>query len=200
MIGHSMPVMAQARLTHPEGMDYLSTVTVSAYALGPGLVCLEQADGGRSRRRLPHRNLQRGDIRVAISSTGTLSAISTVTVGSQVRPDHRGHGRFQRPREERRGAGHDRRLHLPGADRTGFGADRQRAGLAAAGAGRPAQRPAGLRAQGRPGPATAGEQERGRPGPRIAGTGAGAGEFGAGARSASRPPRPRPPGSTCSAR
>ena len=28
--------------------------------------------------------VQRGDIRVAISSTGTLSAISTVTVGSQI--------------------------------------------------------------------------------------------------------------------
>lgn len=37
------------------------------------------ADGGYRTE-----TVQRGDIRVAISSTGTLSAISTVTVGSQV--------------------------------------------------------------------------------------------------------------------
>ena len=37
------------------------------------------ADGGYRTE-----TVQRGDVRVAISSTGTLSAISTVTVGSQV--------------------------------------------------------------------------------------------------------------------
>ena len=41
----------------------------------------ERADGAGGYRT---ETVQRGDIRVAISSTGTLSAISTVTVGSQI--------------------------------------------------------------------------------------------------------------------
>lgn len=41
-------------------------------------------DAGASEGRFRTAVVERGDIRVAISSTGTLSAISTVTVGSQV--------------------------------------------------------------------------------------------------------------------
>ena len=41
----------------------------------------KSADAGSGYRTTP---IERGDIRVAISATGTLSAISTVTVGSQI--------------------------------------------------------------------------------------------------------------------
>ncbi|WP_242003033.1 efflux RND transporter periplasmic adaptor subunit [Vulcaniibacterium tengchongense] len=56
---------------------------IVAAALGAGAWWLLQRRGGEEAafRTVP---VERGDIRVAISSTGTLSAISTVTVGSQI--------------------------------------------------------------------------------------------------------------------
>ena len=52
--------------------------------LGGGLWWWSQRDAGAAEDRYRTARVERGDIRVAISSTGTLSAISTVIVGSQI--------------------------------------------------------------------------------------------------------------------
>lgn len=52
--------------------------------LGGGLWWWLQRDAGASEDRYRTTRVERGDIRVAISATGTLSAISTVIVGSQI--------------------------------------------------------------------------------------------------------------------
>ncbi len=52
--------------------------------LGGGLWWWSRHDASASESQYRTTTVERGDIRVAISSTGTLSAISTVTVGSQI--------------------------------------------------------------------------------------------------------------------
>lgn len=60
----------------------ISVAVVAVLGLGWYFWSQRSADGADSGYRT--ETVQRGDIRVAISSTGTLSAISTITVGSQI--------------------------------------------------------------------------------------------------------------------
>ena len=94
--------------------------------------------------------VERGDIRVAISATGTLSAISTVDVGSQISGqvtavlvDFNDRG------QEGPGDRAHRSEHLPGADRARRGAGVQRARESRNRARHARQRRSRLHAQGR---------------------------------------------------
>src|SRR5690606_11387068 len=60
----------------------VAAVVVALVAAGVWLWARRDTSGGESQYRTV--KVERGDIRVAISATGTLSATSTVTVGSQI--------------------------------------------------------------------------------------------------------------------
>src|SRR5690606_33173015 len=62
----------------------LAAVIAVVVALGAGGWYLTQRDAGADAGTWRTVEVERGDIRVAISATGTLSAISTVVVGSQI--------------------------------------------------------------------------------------------------------------------
>lgn len=61
---------------------FIAVIAIAALALGAWWWTRRDANAAEGRYRTVR--VERGDIRVAISSTGTLSAISTVTVGSQI--------------------------------------------------------------------------------------------------------------------
>ena len=97
-------------------------------ALVGGGWCWSQREAEAAEGAYRTAPVERGDIRVAISATGTLSAISTVDVGSQIS------GQVtdvlvdfnDRVKQGQVIARIDPE-HLPGADRAGHGAGRQRA-------------------------------------------------------------------------
>ncbi|HEY4531175.1 MAG TPA: efflux RND transporter periplasmic adaptor subunit, partial [Luteimonas sp.] len=62
----------------------LAAIVAVVIALGAGAWYATQRDGGADGGAWRTVEVERGDIRVAISATGTLSAISTVVVGSQI--------------------------------------------------------------------------------------------------------------------
>ena len=62
----------------------IAIAVLALLVLGGGLWWWSQRDSGSAEDRYRTVQVERGDIRVAISSTGTLSAISTVIVGSQI--------------------------------------------------------------------------------------------------------------------
>ena len=62
----------------------LAVAVVAALAVGIGAWYFSQRDAGADAGTWRTVEVEQGDIRVAISATGTLSAISTVVVGSQI--------------------------------------------------------------------------------------------------------------------
>src|SRR5690606_1667561 len=78
-----MPPMSQPRRSKfPLRRIVIAVAVVAALAIGWYAWSHKAASSAEGGYRT--ETVQRGDIRVAISSTGTLSAISTVTVGSQI--------------------------------------------------------------------------------------------------------------------
>ncbi len=73
---------ATRRSTFPMRKIGVTVAVVAVLGLGWHFWSQRKADAADSGYRT--ETVQRGDIRVAISSTGTLSAISTITVGSQI--------------------------------------------------------------------------------------------------------------------
>ncbi len=73
---------ATRRSSFPLRKIGIAVAVVAVLGLGWHFWSQRSADGAESGYRT--ETVQRGDIRVAISSTGTLSAISTITVGSQI--------------------------------------------------------------------------------------------------------------------
>src|SRR5690606_17055009 len=62
----------------------LAAIVAVALAVAAGAWYLVQRDAGADTGTWRTVEVEQGDIRVAISATGTLSAISTVVVGSQI--------------------------------------------------------------------------------------------------------------------
>ena len=78
----SQPARIAPRKTSPLPRILLGVAVVAILGAGAWYWTSRKADGAESAYRTA--TVERGDIRVAISATGTLSAISTVTVGSQI--------------------------------------------------------------------------------------------------------------------
>jgi len=78
----SQPARIAPRKTSPLPRILLGVAVVAILGAGAWYWISRKADGAESAYRTA--TVERGDIRVAISATGTLSAISTVTVGSQI--------------------------------------------------------------------------------------------------------------------
>lgn len=78
----SQPARIAPRKTSPLPRILLGVAVVAILGAGAWYWTSRKADGAESAYRTV--TVERGDIRVAISATGTLSAISTVTVGSQI--------------------------------------------------------------------------------------------------------------------
>ncbi|WP_313928055.1 efflux RND transporter periplasmic adaptor subunit [Pseudoxanthomonas sp.] len=78
----SQPARIAPRKTSPLPKILLGVAVVAILGAGAWYWTSRKADGAESAYRTA--TVERGDIRVAISATGTLSAISTVTVGSQI--------------------------------------------------------------------------------------------------------------------
>lgn len=78
----SQPARIAPRKTSPLPRILLGVAVVAILGAGAWYWTSRKADGAESAYRTT--TVERGDIRVAISATGTLSAISTVTVGSQI--------------------------------------------------------------------------------------------------------------------
>lgn len=78
----SQPARTAPRKTSPLPKILLGVAVVAILGAGAWYWTAHKADGTESAYRTA--TVERGDIRVAISATGTLSAISTVTVGSQI--------------------------------------------------------------------------------------------------------------------
>lgn len=79
----SQPARTTApRKTSPLPKILLAVALIGIVGAGAWYWAARKADGAESAYRTA--TVERGDIRVAISATGTLSAISTVTVGSQI--------------------------------------------------------------------------------------------------------------------
>jgi HlyD family secretion protein len=78
----SQPARTAPRKTSPLPKILLGIAVVGILGAGAWYWTTRKADGAESAYRTA--TIERGDIRVAISATGTLSAISTVTVGSQI--------------------------------------------------------------------------------------------------------------------
>lgn len=78
----SQPARTPPRKTSPLPKILLAVAVVGILGAGAWYWTARKAEGAESAYRTA--TIERGDIRVAISATGTLSAISTVTVGSQI--------------------------------------------------------------------------------------------------------------------
>ena len=78
----SQPARTAPRKTSPLPKILLAVAVVGILGAGAWYWTARKAEGAESAYRTA--TIERGDIRVAISATGTLSAISTVTVGSQI--------------------------------------------------------------------------------------------------------------------
>ncbi|WP_394695453.1 efflux RND transporter periplasmic adaptor subunit [Pseudoxanthomonas japonensis] len=78
----SQPARIAPRKTSPLPRILLGAAVVAILGAGAWYWTSRKAEGAESAYRTA--TVERGDIRVAISATGTLSAISTVTVGSQI--------------------------------------------------------------------------------------------------------------------
>lgn len=78
----SQPARTAPRKNPPLPKILLGVVIVALLGAGAWYWTARKSDGAESAYR--SATVERGDIRVAISATGTLSAISTVTVGSQI--------------------------------------------------------------------------------------------------------------------
>lgn len=78
----SQPARTAPRKTSPLPKILLAVAVVGILGAGAWYWTARKAEGAESAYRTA--TVERGDIRVAISATGTLSAISTVTVGSQI--------------------------------------------------------------------------------------------------------------------
>jgi HlyD family secretion protein len=78
----SQPARTAPRKKSPLPTILLGVAVVAILGAGAWYWTSRKADGAESAYRTA--TVERGDIRVAISATGTLSAISTVTVGSQI--------------------------------------------------------------------------------------------------------------------
>lgn len=78
----SQPVRTAPRKKSPLPRILLGIAVIAILAGGGWYWNARRGDASESAYRTA--NVERGDIRVAISATGTLSAISTVTVGSQI--------------------------------------------------------------------------------------------------------------------
>jgi len=78
----SQPARTAPRKTSPLPKILLAVAVIGIVGVGAWYWTARKVDGAESAYRTA--TVERGDIRVAISATGTLSAISTVTVGSQI--------------------------------------------------------------------------------------------------------------------
>lgn len=78
----SQPARTAPRKNPPLPKILLGVAIVALLGAGAWYWTTRKSDGAESAYRTA--TVERGDIRVAISATGTLSAISTVTVGSQI--------------------------------------------------------------------------------------------------------------------
>jgi HlyD family secretion protein len=78
----SQPARTAPRKKSPLPNIVLGVAVIAILGAGAWYWTARKADGAESAYRTA--TVERGDIRVAISATGTLSAISTVTVGSQI--------------------------------------------------------------------------------------------------------------------
>ncbi|TQM06872.1 HlyD family secretion protein [Pseudoxanthomonas sp. 3HH-4] len=78
----SQPARTAPRKKSPLPIILLGVAVVAILGAGAWYWTSRKAEGAESAYRTA--TVERGDIRVAISATGTLSAISTVTVGSQI--------------------------------------------------------------------------------------------------------------------
>jgi len=79
--------MSQTRRSAPRSRKLVSRIALSVVAvalLGAGFWYWNHREEDAAEGAYRTTPVERGDIRVAISATGTLSAISTVTVGSQI--------------------------------------------------------------------------------------------------------------------
>lgn len=85
--GKPTPIPSKARKVPSGKFSWSRQGLVAAIVIavvGGGLYFYRQREAVASASAYRTATVERGDIRVAISSTGTLSAISTVTVGSQI--------------------------------------------------------------------------------------------------------------------
>ncbi len=76
--------MSKATRRSPFPVRKIGIVVIVVAVLGLGWYFWSQRNAADAEGGYRTETVQRGDIRVAISSTGTLSAISTITVGSQI--------------------------------------------------------------------------------------------------------------------